>query len=139
VADVASETAHDYRLRRRAANMFPSYAATHPLRGAPGVSVFEAGWRVCGVEEFTVAVPPARDVVAAVRCEPPYRAEVRVDGVFAGIWEIPVAERDVYRDGYFPIRGRFIRGPRLRVRLQVLSDDMTYNAPAHYYFFSRKE
>ena len=139
VADVASETAHDYRLRRRAANMFPSYAATHPLRGAPGVSVFEAGWKVCGAEEFTVAVPPGRDVVAAVRCEPPYSAEVRVDGVFAGRWEIPIAERDVYRDGYFPIRGRFIRGPRLHVKLQVLSDDMTYNAPAHYYFFSRKE
>ncbi|MEE9458082.1 MAG: hypothetical protein V3W11_13135 [bacterium] len=139
VADLASEAAHGYRLRRRGANMLPSFAAAHPLRGAPGVNIFEAGRSVCGGEEFTVDVPPGRDVVAVVRCEPPYRASVRVNGVFAGKWEVPPAKGDFYRDGYFPIRAQFIRGPRLRVALETLSDDLTSNSPVHYYFYSRKE
>lgn len=139
VADLVSEAAHDYRLRRRAANMFPSYAAAHPLWGAPGVNIFEAGRSVCGGEEFTVDVPPGRDVVAVVRCEPPYRVSVRVNGVFAGKWGVPPAKGDFYRDGYFSIRARFIGGPRLRVALETLSDDLTYNLPVHYYFYSRKE
>jgi len=139
VADVASEAAHGYRFHRRAANSLASYAAAHPLWGLAGVAAFEGGRRVCGVEEFTVDVRPGRDVVAAVRCEPPYGAAIRVDGVFAGNWEVPPAVGDVYRDGFFPIRARFIRGRRVRVSLETLSGDLTYNAPAHYYFYSRAE
>jgi hypothetical protein len=139
VADVQSEAAHGYRLRTRGGNVFPSYAATLPLWGAPGVAVFEAGRSVCGAEEFTVDVPAGRDVVAAVRCSPPYGAAVRVNGIFAGDWEVPAVRQDVYRDAYFPIPAAFVRGPRLRVALETLGDDLTYNLPVHYYFYSRKE
>jgi hypothetical protein len=139
VADVDSEAAHDYRLRRRGGNMFPSFAAALPLRDAPSIVVFEGGWGVCGVEEFTVEVPAGRDVVAVVRCSPPYGAAVRVNGAYAGDWKVPPAREDVYRDGYFPIPARFVRDARLRVELETLSDDLTSNAPVHYYFYSRKE
>ncbi len=139
VADVISEKAHRYRLRRRGANTFPSYAAALPLRGAPGVIVFEAGRSVCGEEEFTVEVPAERDVLAAVRCSPPYGAAIRVNGVFAGNWKVPFGGQDVYLDAYFPIPARFVRGPRLRFSLETLSDDLTSNVPVHYYIYSRKE
>lgn len=139
VADVASEAAHDYRVHVRAATVIQSYAAARPLSSAPEVVVFEAGRVVSGREEFTVDVTPGRDVLAVVRCEPPYGAAVRVDGVFAGNWVVPPAAGDVYRDGSFPLRARFVRGRRLRISLETLSDDLTYNAPVHYYFYSRKE
>lgn len=139
VADVASEAAHGYRFRRRAANMLPSYASFWPLWEGGGVAVFEAGRKVCGVEEFTVEVTPQRDVVAAVRCEPPYAAAVRVNGKIAGKWIIPPVAAAVYRDGFFHIRARFIQGRKLRISLDTLSDELRYNAPAHYYFYSRTE
>jgi hypothetical protein len=139
VADVFSEAAHDYRLRRRGGNMFPSYAGALPLGNAPSVVVFEGGRGACGVEEFTVEVPAGRDVVAAVRCSPPYGAAVRVNGAYAGDWKVPPGREDVFRDAYFPIPARFVRDARLRLELETLSDDLTANAPVHYYIYSRKE
>ena len=139
VADATSESAHDYRLRRRAANDLEGYASARPLWGAPGVTVFEGGRAVCGVEEFTVNVVAGRDLVAAVRCEPPFAAEVRVNGKNAGKWAVRPVGAEVFRDAFFTIPARYVASDRLRISLKTLSEDLTYNGPAHYYFYSRAE
>lgn len=139
VADVAAESAHDYRLRRRGGNTLSAYCALKPLWGFGGGRVFEAGRTVCGVEEFTVNVPAGRDVVALVRCEPPYRASVYVNGTVAGTWEVPPAPGDAFVDGFFAIRGRLVGDGEMRVRLETVGEDLSYNKPARYYFYSRVE
>jgi len=139
VADAAAESSHDYRLRRRGGNMLSAYCAVKPLWGFGADPVFEAGRSVCGVEEFTVHVPAGRDVVALVRCEPPYRASVHVNGTAAGTWEIPPAPDDAFVDGFFAIRGRLVGDGEMRVRLETVGEDLSYNKPARYYFYSRVE
>jgi hypothetical protein len=139
VADVASEAAHDYRLRRRGGNTLSSYCAVRPLWGFRGGRVFEAGRTVCGAEEFTVNVPAGRDVLALVRCEPPYRATVHINGVVAGTWEVPPAPAEAFADGFFAIGGRLVGDGEMRVRLETAGADLSYNKPARYYFYSRAE
>jgi hypothetical protein len=139
VADAAAESSHDYRLRRRGGNMLSAYCAVKPRWGFGDDLVFEAGRTVCGAEEFTVDVPPRRDVIAVVRCEPPYRARVHVDGHAAGTWEVPPTPGDVFGDGFFAIRGRLVGDGELRLRLETVGDDLSYNKPARYYFYSRAE
>lgn len=137
VADVASERAHGYRYRRRAANTLTTYAALLPAEG--GREEFEAGRLVCGKEEFAVALPPGRPVVAAVRCEPPYRSVVHVDGVPAGRWEVGPAAEGHYVDAYFPLPARFFRRTPVRLTLETLGDDLSSNKPARYFFYAQTE
>ncbi len=139
VADVISESAHRYRLRERGASTLFGFAGPLPLATARGVEVFEAGRMISGVEEFTVEVPGGRDAVAAVRCEPPFRAYVHVNGEPAGTWEVPPVGPDAYVDGFFRIPAKLVGDGRLRLSLKTASDDLSYNSPARYYFFSRAE
>ena len=139
VADAAMEEAHDYRLRRRGGNMLSAYCAVKPVWAVSHEPVFETGRTVCGVEEFTVNVPAGRDVLALVRCDPPYRATVHIDGVAAGTWEVPPARGDAFVDGFFAIRERLVGDGEMRVRLETVGEDLSYNRPARYYFYSRAE
>jgi hypothetical protein len=138
VANFASEEAHGYRLRRRAANTLSAFCELKPLWGR-GEKVFEAGRTVCGVEEFTVKVPAGRDVVAVVRCDPPYRAEVHVNGASAGTWEVAPVSADAYVDGFFAISRRHVPDGALRIKLETLGDDLSYNKPVRYDFYSRAQ
>jgi hypothetical protein len=139
VGDVASEAAHHYRMWRRGGNTLSAYCAVSPLRGYRGGRIFETGRTVCGAEEFTVVVPAGRDAIAAVRCEPPYRALVHVNGHAAGTWEVRPVPAEGFADGFFALRGRLVGDGRMRVRLEAPGDDLSYNKPARYYFYSRAE
>ncbi len=139
VADVISESAHRYRLRPRGRNTLFGFAGPLPLAAAGGVNVFEAGRLVSGVEEFTVEVPGGRDAIAAVRCEPPFGANVRVNDAPAGIWEVPSVGTDAYVDGLFRIPAKLVGDGRIRISLKTAGEDLSYNRPARYYFFSRAE
>jgi hypothetical protein len=139
VADVISESAHGYLFRPRGASTLFGFAGVLPLATAGGVNVFEAGRLVSGVEEFTVAVPGGRDAIAAVRCEPPFRANVHVNGVPAGTWEVPPVGADAYVDAFFRIPAKLVGDGRMRISLKTAGDDLSYNRPARYYFYSRAE
>jgi hypothetical protein len=132
-----SEAAHDYRFTRRGAHNFSSFAAVLPLAGA-GRRVFEAGRAINGVEKFDVSVPAGRDCLAVVRCVPPYRAAVKVNGAPVGDWETPAETTLGFVDSYFPIPSRFVRDGKLRLELETATGDYSYNQPARYYFYARR-
>jgi len=140
VADMLSEKAHHYRLRRRGANAFWSYATIAP-REEGGVAAtapfFEAGRTVCGAEEFTVRAAPGRDLACVARCLPPYDVEVYANGKYAGKWAVSPAGGEGFVDGYFFIPGRAVTGT-MRFQLKTAGGDFQTFRPAHYYFYSRR-
>jgi len=139
VADVISESAHRYRLRPRGASVLFGFAGPLPLAAAKGVNIFEAGRSISGVEEFAIEVPGGRDAIAVVRCKPPFSAYVRVNGAPAGTWEVPPVGADAYADGFFRIPAKLVGDGRIRISLKTAGEDLSYNRPARYYFFSRAE
>jgi hypothetical protein len=134
VAEAADERAHGYRLRRRAGNALPSFAAVLPWTG-DGRSLFEAGRIVCGREEFDVAATPGKDLWAVVRCQPPYRAEVYCDGFHVGRWALDAGDADAFADAAFLIPRGYVRTPRLHLRLDATGSGLETNRPVHYYFY----
>jgi len=134
-ADILSERAHGYRYNRRGANEFGNYAYVKPL--APtGTPILEGGRTVCGSEEFVVRARPGRELVAVVRCQPPYAASVYVDGRRAGRW-YEDSEADVFVDVPVVIPAANVTGERIRLRLETTGDGLDSNRPVHYYFYAR--
>ncbi len=136
ISDIVSESGHAYRLKRRGGNNLPTFAATLPFDNPNGKIIIEGGRIACGVEEFTVKVPPGQELFAVVRCEPPYRADVRVNGVSLGKWEI-AGQTGTFTDGYFRIPARAVGDERLRVHLRSVGDDLSPNRPVQYYFYTK--
>lgn len=133
VGDVLSEEAHGYRQHRRGGHLFPTLATVGTVQGFG--EAFETGRPICGAEEFDVRA--VGETVLAVRCMPPFRADVHVDGKFIGRWEIPPAGRKDFVDGYFHLP-MTVKRRVFRVRLNSVGEDLdSFNTVLHYYIFSR--
>ena len=138
IADLGSETEHDYEMHMPLIGLEPSNVLTRE-RSSDGETVVDGGRGLPGAEEFTIrGLSRNRPVEVVMRTtSAPFALQVQADGRHVGEWDFqPSGSR--WQQAIFTIPAESVRSGSLRVRLSPPEDAPLETHTAYYYWFVQR-
>ncbi len=138
VADLASESEHDYEMRMPLIGLEPANVLTRE-RSPDGEVVVDAGRRLSGEEEFTITgLSRNRPVEVVMRTTGvPFVLQVHADGRLVGEWSFQPSGSG-WQETTFTIPAESIRSASLRVLLSPPEDTPLGTHTAYHYWFVQR-
>ncbi len=131
VADVASETAADYRIHP-VDGIYQSLLRVLPA--GDGSPLADGGRLVSGSETFLLTgLTPGRPLTLVTRTHSPASVRVETTGGFSGIWFMEGGSFGRWHEAMFHLPAEAVPGPTLRVRLSP--DDLHHAAYGAFHYW----
>jgi hypothetical protein len=138
IADLASETEHDYEMHMPLIGLEPANLLTRK-RSPDGEVILDGGRGLPGAEEFTIrGLSRNRPVEVVMRTtSAPFALQVQADGRHVGEWDFqPSGSR--WQQATFTIPAESVRSGSLRVRLSPPEDAPLETHTAYFYWFVQR-